>query len=370
MTSLWVPEMYIRAEQVESASHGTLKWLFLEDQGPGIMQWLRGSNTIFWVQGKPGSGKSTVMKHLTVSAITKQALNHNRDLTRPWNITGIFFTERGGQMQRSWHGMLSAMLHNLLLEFPKLIPTVNSIGLVANDARHRWSVPLLEKALLACRSQEHTAFRMCYFIDALDEHSGDHQEMCQFLMNLARVSPGKDNVIKICVASRPLNALVDLFEQYEGFRTQDWTSDDIKRYVFNRFSKQPRMRTLLKRKEHRGAIMQLKQRITERANGVFLWVRLVIDELSKDLTDGASIASLEKHMDDLPDDIPLFYRRMLLKVDPKYCQGSYVIFQAVMTARRPPTVGEIGLILHANASLVSTILTLIGEKFGSDLWRC
>lgn len=54
----------IRAEQIDLADVGTLKWLYVQDErGQG----LRTAEDAFWIQGKPASGKSYVMKHLVTN---------------------------------------------------------------------------------------------------------------------------------------------------------------------------------------------------------------------------------------------------------------------------------------------------------------
>lgn len=72
-------------------------------------------DVFFWVQGKPGSGKSTLMKF---------ALKHPRlaDLLPDGNWTRIsfLFHDRGTLIQRSLTGMLRELLFQLLSQHPEI----------------------------------------------------------------------------------------------------------------------------------------------------------------------------------------------------------------------------------------------------------
>lgn len=244
MQSLYVPDMYVRAEQIDLPHVGTLTWLHVQgEHGPGFVHWLKDSQDAFWIQGKPASGKSTVMKHLVTNQETSNILTD-------WIIVGLFFSDRGGQIERSWIGMLRSMLYQLASQVPDLLPTIitfcqpsrGSINFPRSNiepvrsSEFMWSVEKLEAALLACKSHQGVKFRTCFFIDALDEHQGDHKEMGNFLRKLAVPSlDSSQALIKVCVASRPLNQLKDLFDDCPGFRVQDWTTRDINRVISERF---------------------------------------------------------------------------------------------------------------------------------------
>ncbi|TDZ23557.1 Protein SERAC1 [Colletotrichum orbiculare MAFF 240422] len=60
--------MSAREKQIELAHHQTLSWLLRSDsEGPGLTSWLSNGDGIYWIQGLPGSGKSTAMQNLCVN---------------------------------------------------------------------------------------------------------------------------------------------------------------------------------------------------------------------------------------------------------------------------------------------------------------
>lgn len=172
-----------------------------------------------------------------------------------------------------------------------------------------------------------------------------------FLRKLANSDlDSSDALIKVCVVSRPLNRLRDLFDDCPGFRVQDWTVRDINRVISERFKNHPRMRILLKQEAHVQAVNLLKKKINKRADGVFLWVRPVVDGFSRGLTKGESIEALESHLSELPDDLNDFHRHMLSKIDRRYFRETSMMLEAVLRARSPFTVLQLALILYSNAA--------------------
>lgn len=359
MQSLYIPDMYIRAEQIDLPDVETLEWLYVQgERGPGFVRWLKGSQDSFWIQGKPASGKSTVMKHLVTNQKTAKILEG-------WIIVGLFFSDRGGQLARSWIGMLRSMLYQLVSQVPDLLPTILNFCPPPRGAFNLprsklepikasefvWTIEKLEVALLACKYHQEVTFRTCFFIDALDEHEGDYKKMGNFLRTLANSDHNSpEALIKVCVSSRPLNELADLFDDCPGFRVQDWTVRDINRVISERFKSHSRIRILLKDKAHIHAINLLIKKINKRADGVFLWVRLVIDDLSRGITNGESIQAFESHLSELPDNLNDFYRHMLSKIDRRYSRQTFIMLEAVLRARRPLTVIQMALVLHSNAA--------------------
>jgi hypothetical protein len=63
--SLDYGEMLAREEQLVDANVTTLDWVWSLPPGPSsLLQWLSNGTGVFWIQGKPGSRKSTLMNYL------------------------------------------------------------------------------------------------------------------------------------------------------------------------------------------------------------------------------------------------------------------------------------------------------------------
>ncbi|KAK4945993.1 hypothetical protein LTR10_014795 [Elasticomyces elasticus] len=235
LNSFRVRQMSDRVLQIKNAHRETLKWLYEED-GPGLIQWLMSGSGIFWIQGKAGSGKSTAMKFLLENYQTLTLLNQSLE-PGSWLLMGSFFTDRAERIQASWEGILHDMIYQLLEHCPVLMNIAYSAFL--KRKQDNWDTDSLEKLLLTFFIGFHGELHVCFLIDALDEHDGQHNRMSEFLHELVSTST-ESLQIKVVVASRPHNDLKDLFAGDRTLKMQEWTKTDIQMYVAGRLSRQPR----------------------------------------------------------------------------------------------------------------------------------
>lgn len=93
LRSLHSLEAQSRFEDIQPAYDETYNWLF--DRQVGFEDWLAGKNpsNFYWIQGKPGSGKSTVMKFAMNHHLTRKLLRKYND--NFWVVAGFFFHDRG-----------------------------------------------------------------------------------------------------------------------------------------------------------------------------------------------------------------------------------------------------------------------------------
>jgi hypothetical protein len=91
LKSLNETETKRRLEEIKSSFKATYNWLF--ELEISFSDWLteKRSTPVYWIQGKPGSGKSTVMKYIMAHSLTQKRLK-KYNTTSPWLITSYFFT--------------------------------------------------------------------------------------------------------------------------------------------------------------------------------------------------------------------------------------------------------------------------------------
>lgn len=119
---LHFPIMVARKKAVNPASLDTFLWIFKEDTGDknNFASWLVRGAGIYWISGKAGCGKSTLMKLLmdrpeTVSCLETWA-GTDHSLVRP----SCFFWAAGSDLQRCQEGLLRTLLHTILKHRPDL----------------------------------------------------------------------------------------------------------------------------------------------------------------------------------------------------------------------------------------------------------
>jgi hypothetical protein len=111
--------------------------------------------------------------------------------------------------------------------------------------------------------QDQISFKLCIFIDGLDEYKGDEHEIAEHFGEISR-SP----YVKCCVSSRPHLAFHDAFQGLPGLRLEDLAHSDIERYVIDKLQNDRRMQRL------RALEPEETTKIIE--DGVSLWIKLVI----------------------------------------------------------------------------------------------
>jgi hypothetical protein len=115
ISSLHFKEMPMRHIQISETYADTFAWIL---QKHPFRMWLEGSGDTFWINGKPGSGKSTMMKMLSGSKRTHELLkswSRNKKLV----VLNFFFWSSGYPMQRSQLGLLQSLCHQILRRFPE-----------------------------------------------------------------------------------------------------------------------------------------------------------------------------------------------------------------------------------------------------------
>lgn len=72
LETLYFTQMSERQVSIPKAHSDTLEWIFSSESN--FEKWLQRENGIFWIAGKAGSGKSTLMKFIHRHEITRSAL--------------------------------------------------------------------------------------------------------------------------------------------------------------------------------------------------------------------------------------------------------------------------------------------------------
>lgn len=221
LSDLTNPEMQRRARVLRSLRFGymtsrylnitdahvqTFKWLFsdnsLPENGPHskvfFTEWLRSGTGTYWISGKPGSGKSTLMKYIVNHPETTLAL---KSWSKASNLTiaKFFFWNAGTAMQKSLLGLLQSLLFEILSRRPEWIPAICPTRWSSDVASlAQWTMVELKSVLKHLLRQEVTpSDKFCFFIDGLDEYDGDMHDILDCLYEI-----DCSTQIKLCLSSR------------------------------------------------------------------------------------------------------------------------------------------------------------------------
>lgn len=330
-----------RRDAIHDAYKSTFEWIFTNPSGSNtnthhFLEWLEKDDGIFWIRGKAGAGKSTLMEFIRRNTRTKQALQIWANPSEVF-IASHYFWSSGSQLQRSYGGLLRSILFEIFSQIPAIIAAIcREESWWPEDAGSVWKAPILpewsDATLTNCLMRLASADNLpvegkfCFLIDGLDEYDGhvngeriDYLDMCRKLSELTASAR-----IKICVSSRPsINMLSDQLggDSSRVLDVQDLTAHDIQHYARGRLIDLDWTRlALTSGKTPSQMIHSLVEQISRQSHGVFLWVYLVVRLLREGHTDGGSFEQLQNRLEGLPSDLEPFFRRILEGVGPCYHQ--------------------------------------------------
>ncbi|KAK3324530.1 hypothetical protein B0T19DRAFT_486683 [Cercophora scortea] len=338
-----VPTEQAEAEALLRSRQTLLKWLQAGTESlPGI----------FWVQGKAGSGKSTLMKFLSGCPDTMVSL-------RQWAgsatlmMASFYFWSPGTRLQKSQEGLLRSILFQLLCDRPDLIRVLNHDPRWMKDYFEKdededgaWTFDTLLAMYRKVMSHD-TDTRFCFFIDGLDECEEEmrsHADLIRLLQDLAC-----SRNVKVCVSSRPWTEFVDEFGKNPDWllKLEDQTRNDMYIYVSERFQGNNQYQKL---SQERVGYVELIEEVVDRSQGVFLWVVLVVRELLKGITYRDNLKTLRAELERIPKDLDLFFKNMLRSVRGADRRQSMQMFEIATSAPGPMLLMFYSYLQEANES--------------------
>ncbi len=319
---LWFRSIDNRRTNIEDAHLETLNWAleppkYQNARWDSLSEWLRAGSGIYWVSGKAGSGKSTLMKSLWYSERAKKLLDDWASPS-PYPIvrSSFFFYFLGTIEQKSLDFMCRGLLYYILESEPTMIPAV--LPNMWREAQYTSGSPLtlpslaeMTEALRSLGSNQLDTRRFCIFIDGLDEFSGSCADAVKFIKRLAACQN-----VKVLVSSRPIPACVQAFAAGPSLRLQDLNRVDIVSYVDSVVGGDSRMQGLTE--TYPDDASKIITDLVEKSSGIFLWVVLACRSVLDGLAAFDSITELQERVDELPPELEDLFRHMLERIEQRY----------------------------------------------------
>ena len=328
LRSLSFAELYARESIIEPAIQDTGSWL-LESQN--FQDWIQRKKLdehrgFFWIQGNPGSGKSTLMKkvysHITACPQDPSSI-----------IAAFFFNARGNEIEKSPTGLLRTLLHTLCQQISALRGGLVVEAYVAKrkilSPDWQWQFSELKGLLAAAVTSSVLGPRsLLLFVDALDECDlTATQSVIQMFEDLAISSLSERTNFNICLSSRywPQFRIQHCFVA----RVELDNKGDIIRYIQKHLESTPIQ------EEDLEILNALKIELLERAKGTFLWVVLVTQDLLNANAGGATLSELRNIVQRVPPDLSQFYQHQLQTTKSGDRERMLRLLQLVFYAQRP-----------------------------------
>lgn len=258
--------MDVRRATIKLAHGNTCQWFFVS---PEYKAWrdaslLEQHHGFLWMRGKPGAGKSTLMK---------LAVKHAAEHFPNGKKISFFFNAKGTPLEKSMEGMYRSLLHQLLTQCAWLEEGLDERAF----KQPMWPLELLEECFRDCVLRLGSEKLICH-IDALDEcEESDVRNMIAFFEDLGEMAVSTGVSMHVCFASRHYphisiaRCVHMVLDKLKGHQ------EDITIYVVNNLkSLEPNVRN------------ELAKEIRRRARDVFLWVVVVVGLLKRESDDSFS----------------------------------------------------------------------------------
>lgn len=324
LESLRDKDMNARKNQIENSHFATFSTVFDENeaQWKSFRDWLRSDDSLYWISGKAGSGKSTFVNFLFKNEKTKAQLDK-------WGtdcaIVAHFIWSSGTASQRSIRSLLRSLLYQILEGSEVILDVLLQKKVQASRFRNPddWSKDDLEETISQVLSLNERG--TCIFVDGLDEI--DPEEGPFDLLHLMKSFSLCTNT-KICVSSRPEPIFKADLERFPKLKLQDLTRPDMEAYT-KQFLK---TKCSINFENETGR--ELVDEVVRKADGVFLWVSLALKSLQRGMVNGDNPEKLMERLQKLPSGLRKLYEEMLKRIGDDqdlYRKEAAVYFNMFMT---------------------------------------
>ncbi|KAI1741493.1 hypothetical protein F4680DRAFT_66370 [Xylaria scruposa] len=345
------PGLGSRFDDVVTQEEGTFEWIFTDPETifrshPHLRttfpEWLESGDGIFHVCGKPGSGKSTLMKYICRNPTTEELLNK-------WSgddellIAKFFFWRAGAQEQKSMRGLIRGLLHQILCRVPKLsrdiFPQKTRKRLI-NGFRRDSSAGLDSDEIIAAFSRladisvssSLRHLRICLFIDGLDEFDDIHinQSPRELVGKLCLWAKNSDGHVKICVSSRIQEPFIDMLDASKRLTLHKLTTADIELFITQMLGRHSKFQ--MQQQKNPTDCQNLIYDIRRSAEGVFLWVALVLKDIEAGLDNGIPIKRLQDIVSEKPRDLDTLLEQIMNSILETSRRGVKTLLSAMLRA--------------------------------------
>lgn len=366
LNSLSFPSILSRRQAIKQEHAATLDWI-LDDYHAGqemtFKTWLRNCFGPYWITGKPGCGKSTLMKFIQSHEGVRSILHDWADGSR-LVIGSHYFWNAGVPLQKSLEGLLRTLLFDVLRQCPEAFPGLprnrwSDWDVVKVLGQPGWDIEELTRSLQHVIEEVLPSTKFCFYVDGMDEFHGEPRDIVAAVRALS-VLPN----VKICLSSRSWNVFEAEFGR-NSFQLQvhEHTRGDIQKFVYDVLERDSHFQQL---RTHNEEYQTIIVDIVQKAQGVFLWVFLVVRNLSSGLPNADTFHDLRRRIDEFPTDLDKYFETMLNNIPNFYqTQSAQILLMALEAEASIPL-----LVFHQLIDRQSSILAVKHETWSETDLEC
>lgn len=315
--------MSSRRNDIADPAVKTCAWL---SQHKVYLEWLEQKHGLLWIKGKPGAGKSTLMRHAVVM-IEKQERQANLI------VASFFFHGRGSLIQKSPLGLFRSLLHQLLQQIPRLLLLFSSLFEKRCETEGAFGTAWdwKERDLQDFFKHNVTdSARIRLYIDALDECGEENAiKLVDYFDAITSGSNVVDASLSICFSCRHY----PLVSRDDGLQVcvEDETNEDIQVYIHNAMWRQIR---------DKSGADEARDEIVSKSHGNFQWVVLVVPRVLQMCKKGR-YREMKKIIQAIPSDLGELYKSLLEEVTDDDLPRTLKLMQWICFAQEPLSLEEL-----------------------------
>ncbi|KAJ4286538.1 hypothetical protein N0V90_013238 [Kalmusia sp. IMI 367209] len=337
-----------RQENIKLELEGTCKWIF---DHPVYHEWVARQDVathrgMLWIKGKPGAGKSVIMKKL---------LRTVEDRERPNSIiASFFFNARGAELERNTMGMSQSLLHQILQQHEGMRQDFLRLYLRKKQTQRLWSLEEMElRKFMLYHLSQRIDTPVYLFIDALDECKEDEvRGVVNYLRELTDRAYNSGNNISVCMSSRRYPTIS--VARCPEIDVEDGNRSDVTKYVHQKIL------------SHADGLVpeSLAVSVDSKASHVFLWAVLVVEMLLRGWDNGTPLHELEAMLQCIPQEIDQVFDGLSHTLTEQERPETVRLFQWVLLAKSPLNLGSLQYAIIFGCDKSQRSFTAVHEKEG------
>ena len=327
LKSLW-----FNKNKTDSRSKGTFEWIW---ENPTIVKWYEAKPGAIWIQGKAGSGKSTMMQYLFETEQAKAKTENPKTIVAHFS----FFSQDADGPQSSMKGLIRSLLEQIIQQRVSLADPILAVWRQQKSQSDEslttfWTdLAQLKNLLIATMNYGMAQPLFSFYIDGLDEckeHDQPWYKDISFLLESVVAANAR-----ICPSSRPTHQMSQVFRDLPTLALETLNNSDIRLFLQNE----------IKFFKLRGVdfsdFENILERICNNADGLFLWAKLIYQNFIfpqveiRSAGEYVPLADLETLLNAKHDRLDNIYHAMLQGIPMPSSQHSAYTLDLVLRSGRP-----------------------------------
>jgi hypothetical protein len=319
--------------------------------------WLDREKPVLWISGGPGSGKSYLSSNI-IHLLTQ--LHPQRVQASSRISIAYYFCKDYDPELRSFNKALRTLAFQICQNDPIFAKYVAGVCKFPEDIRTTES--LWQKLFVEFYSGQDVQSMVYIVIDGMDEaFEQERSGFLELLKSLQQgIADGQKTRVQILMVGRP-ELSYDIENVLEGNLptisvNAVKNSADIEQYVTTKVSKERNLRRISKALHD-----EIVSELTKRADGMFLWVDLMLKEVASKHKEVQMRQALNEAPSGLFDTIQRALDRMHDELSIEDAKDFNTLLSWVTCAKRPFSLGELERILRLTSDDGESVVYLEGE---------